>query len=291
MQSAFLIGVGSVKRHSHVRSLSPLSSLRRMIHSILSDKPTRLFIVLGGFFVANALLAEMIGVKLFQLEHVLGITKADFSLLGQEHLSFVLSVGVLPWPIVFIMTDVINDYYGVRGVRFLTLLTAGLIAFGFVVMYLAIHMPPDLGWWSTSSADTGVPDMQAAFQAIFGQGMNIIVGSLAAFVLGQLVDALSFRWLKRLTGDRRIWLRATGSTVISQAIDSFVVTYVAFWLFRDMTFAMATALAMTAYAYKFIVAIVSTPMIYVVHAGVERYVGKEKAAAMRAAALFRPDEQ
>ena len=155
------------------------------------------------------------------------------------------------------MTDVINDYYGVRGVRFLTLLTAGLIAFGFVVMYLAIHMPPDLGWWSTSSADTGVPDMQAAFQAIFGQGMNIIVGSLAAFVLGQLVDALSFRWLKRLTGDRRIWLRATGSTVISQAIDSFVVTYVAFWLFRDMTFAMATALAMTAYAYKFIVAIVS----------------------------------
>ncbi|MCB0785467.1 MAG: queuosine precursor transporter, partial [Flavobacteriales bacterium] len=77
----------------------------------------------------------------------------------------------------------------------------------------------------------------------------IIVGSLTAFVIGQFVDAFSFRWMKRMTGDRRIWLRATGSTLISQLIDSVVVTYVAFWLFRDMTFAMATALALTAYVY------------------------------------------
>ncbi|MCB0815875.1 MAG: VUT family protein, partial [Flavobacteriales bacterium] len=145
-----------------------------MIHSILADKATRLYIILGAFFAANALLAEMIGVKLFQLEDLLGITKADFSLLGQPHLSFVLSVGVLPWPIVFIMTDIINDYYGVRGVRFLTLITAALIAFGFGVMYLSIHMPPDRSWWLTSSSGQGVPDMQAAFSSIFGQGMNII---------------------------------------------------------------------------------------------------------------------
>ena len=262
-----------------------------MIHSILSDKATRLYLVLGGFFAANALPAEMIGVKLFQLEDLLGVAKADFSLLGQPHLSFVLSVGVLPWPIVFIMTDVVNDYYGVRGVRFLTLLTTSLIAFGFVVLYLAIHMPPDRGWWLTSSAAEGVPDMQAAFAAVFGQGMNIIVGSLTAFVIGQFVDAFSFRWMKRMTGDRRIWLRATGSTLISQLIDSVVVTYVAFWLFRDMTFAMATALALTAYVYKFTVAVVSTPLIYLAHAGVERYLGKEKAAAMRAAALSKADEQ
>ncbi|MCC6656128.1 MAG: VUT family protein, partial [Flavobacteriales bacterium] len=96
-----------------------------MIHSILADKATRLYIFLGTFFVANALIAELIGVKLFQLETALGLSMADFTLLGQDHLSFVLSVGVLPWPIVFIMTDVVNDYYGVRGVRFLTLITAG----------------------------------------------------------------------------------------------------------------------------------------------------------------------
>ena len=262
-----------------------------MIHSILADKATRLYLVLGGLFVANALIAEMIGVKLFQLEALLGMPKADFTLLGQDHLSFVLSVGVLPWPIVFIMTDVVNDYYGVRGVRFLTLLTTGLIAFAFVVLYLSIHMPAETGWWVGSSAAQGVPDMRAAFAAIFGQGMNIIVGSLTAFVVGQLVDAFCFRAIKRITGDRRIWLRATGSTLISQLIDSVVVTYVAFWLFRDMSFAMATALVLTAYCYKLLVAVVSTPLVYLVHAGVERYLGRERALAMRQAALQRPDEQ
>ncbi|MFT3884277.1 MAG: queuosine precursor transporter [Flavobacteriales bacterium] len=262
-----------------------------MIHSILRDKPTRLFLVLGAFFVANALLAEMIGVKLFQLETFLGLEKADFTLLGQPHLSFVLSVGVLPWPIVFILTDVINDYYGVRGVRFLTMLTAGLIGFAFLVMYAAIHMPPDLGWWTTSSAGQGVPDMQAAFSSIFGQGMNIILGSLTAFIVGQLLDAITFRGLKRLTGDKRIWLRATGSTIVSQLIDSVVVTYIAFWVFKGMPFAQCTALVLTAYCYKFIVAVLSTPLVYLVHAGVERYLGKERAHAMRDAAMRLKEEQ
>lgn len=261
-----------------------------MIHSILADKGTRLYLILGGFFVANALIAEMIGVKLFQLETLLGLAKADFELLGQPHLSFVLSVGVLPWPIVFIMTDVINDYYGVRGVRFLTLLTAGLIAFAFVVLAAAIHIAP-AQFWVESGVQQGVPDMQAAFAAIFGQGMNIILGSLTAFVIGQFVDALSFRGIKRLTGDRRIWLRATGSTLISQLIDSVVVTYMAFWVLKDWSFALCTALVLTAYAYKFTVALLSTPLVYLVHAGVERYLGAERAHAMRQAALRGRDEQ
>jgi uncharacterized integral membrane protein (TIGR00697 family) len=262
-----------------------------MIHSILADKATRLYLILGGFFVANALIAEMIGVKLFQLESLLGLPKADLTLLGQEHLSFVLSVGVLPWPIVFIMTDVINDYYGVRGVRFLTLLTTALITFAFIVLYFAIRMPAEQGWWLGSSAAQGVPDMQAAFASIFGQGMNIIVGSLTAFVVGQLVDAFVFRRIKRITGDRRIWLRATGSTLVSQLIDSVVVTYVAFWILKDMSFPMATALVLTAYSYKLIVAVLSTPLVYLVHAGVERYLGRERALKMREAALRKHDEQ
>ncbi|HRH39588.1 MAG TPA: queuosine precursor transporter, partial [Flavobacteriales bacterium] len=212
-----------------------------MIHSILADKATRLYIILGAFFVTCALLAEMIGVKLFQLEHLIGVEKADFSLLGQDHLSFVLSVGVLPWPIVFIMTDVINDYYGVRGVRFLTMIAAALIAFAFVVLWCAMYMPA-ADFWIGSSALQGVPDMQAAFTSIFGQGMNIIIGSLCAFIIGQLIDAVTFRRIKHITGDKRIWLRATGSTLISQLIDSVVVTYMAFWVFKGWSFALCTAL-------------------------------------------------
>ncbi|MBL7953055.1 MAG: queuosine precursor transporter [Flavobacteriales bacterium] len=262
-----------------------------MVHALLADKANRLFVVLAAFFIANALIAEMIGVKLFQLEKALGLNKADFQLLGQQHLSFVLSVGVLPWPLVFILTDVINDYYGVRGVRFLTMLTAVIIAFAFVVMYLAIGMPPDMGWWIGSGVSSGVPDMQAAFANIFGQSMNIILGSITAFIVGQLVDAFIFRRIKRVTGDKKIWLRATGSTLVSQLIDSVVVTYLAFWVLRDMSFPLATALVLTAYAYKLTVALVATPLVYLAHAGVERYLGKEKAHTMRTAALQRADEQ
>lgn len=262
-----------------------------MVHILLANKGNRLFVVLAGLFIANALLAEMIGVKLFQLETALGLPKADVALLGQEHLSFVLSVGVLPWPLVFILTDVVNDYYGVHGVRFLTILTASIIAFSFLVIYLAIGMPPDLGWWMSSGASSGVPDMQAAFANIFGQSMNIIIGSMAAFIIGQMVDALVFRRIKRATGDRHIWLRATGSTLVSQLIDSVVVTYLAFWVLRDMSFPRATALVLTAYLYKFIVALLSTPLILLAHAGVERYLGREQAQAMRRAAVERAHAQ
>jgi hypothetical protein len=158
-------------------------------------------------------------------------------------------------------------------------------------MYFAIHMPPEQDWWIGSSAAEGVPDMQAAFTSIFGQGMNIIIGSLTAFAVGQLVDAFIFRRIKRITGDKRIWLRATGSTVVSQLVDSVVVTYVAFWIFKDMSFPMATALVLTAYSYKLFVAILSTPLVYLAHAGVAYYLGRERASAMRAAALTRADEQ
>lgn len=258
-----------------------------MIHNIINDKSTRLFIILGGFFVANALIAEVIGVKIFSLEDTLGIGRADFSLLNADHLSFSLSVGVLPWPVIFVFTDIINEYYGIRGVRFLSLLTAALIAFAFIVFYFAIRMAPDTAWWQTSMASEGVPDMQAAFASIFGQGMNIIIGSLAAFVVGQLADAFVFRRIKFLTGEKKIWMRATLSTLVSQLIDSFIVTYIAFYIFRGVNIGQCTAWALTAYTYKFIIAVLFTPVVYLIHWLAEKYLGAELAARMKKAALQR----
>ena len=114
-----------------------------MIHNIIKDKPTKLFIMLAGFFIANAIIAEIIGVKIFSLEDTPGYwTKPIFHLFGQQGLSFSLTVGVLPWPVVFIMTDIVNEYYGVKGVRFLTLLTVLLDRFSFFVFYFAIRIHP-----------------------------------------------------------------------------------------------------------------------------------------------------
>jgi hypothetical protein len=256
-----------------------------MIHNIIKDRPTKLFLILAGFFIANALIAEVIGVKVFSLEDTIGIPRASFSLFGEKDLSFSLTAGVLPWPIVFIMTDIVNEYYGVKGVRFLTLLTAGLITFAFIIFFFAIRLMPDTKYWLGSGVAFGVPDMQAAYKTIFGQGMNIIVGSLTAFMLGQLIDAFVFRKIKFLTGEKNIWARATMSTVVSQFIDSVVVTYVAFTIFRGVPVGQSMAWAFTAYAYKFLVAIAFTPVIYLVHYLCERYLGKETAKEMKIAAL------
>ncbi|MBO9571481.1 MAG: queuosine precursor transporter [Chitinophagaceae bacterium] len=256
-----------------------------MIHNIIRDRPTRLFIILAGFFVANAIIAEIIGVKIFSLEDTVGVERADFSLLGTDHLSFGLSVGVIPWPVIFVSTDIVNEYYGVKGVRFLSLLAAGLICFAFIVFYFAIHTSPDTNWWLGSMKESGVPDMQAAYTAIFGQGMNIIIGSISAFIIGQIADAFIFRRIKYVTGEKNIWMRATLSTLVSQLIDSFVVTYIAFYIFRGVDFGQCTAWALTSYTYKFIVAVLFTPAVYLVHWFAERYLGKELAAQMKAAAM------
>ncbi|HSF46608.1 MAG TPA: queuosine precursor transporter [Chitinophagaceae bacterium] len=167
----------------------------------------------------------------------------------------------------------------------MTLLTAALITFAFVVFFFAIRLMPDTKYWLGSGVEFGVPDMQAAYKTIFGQGMNIIVGSLTAFILGQLIDAFVFRKIKVLTGEKNIWARATMSTIVSQFIDSVVVTYVAFTIFRGVPIGQSMAWAFTAYAYKFLVAIAFTPVIYLVHYFCERYLGIERAKEMKTAAL------
>ncbi len=255
-----------------------------MIHNIMKDKPTRLFIVLGGFFIANALIAEVIGVKIFSLEDSLGISRASINVFGEKNLSFSLSVGVIPWPVIFVMTDIINEYYGVRGVRFLSFLTVVLIAFAFVIFFFAINTIPD-GGWRVRDLVLGVTDQQAAYVQILGQGMNIIIGSILAFIIGQLLDAMIFRRIKRITGEKKIWMRATVSTLASQFIDSIVVTIVAFHIFRSFSLGTVLAWAITAYLYKFVIAIIMTPVVYLIHYFIERYLGKQLATNMKIAAL------
>ena len=127
--------------------------------------------------------------------------------------------------------------------------------------------------------------MQAAYSAIFGQGMNIIVGSITAFIIGQIADAFIFRRIKFVTGEKNIWARATLSTLVSQMIDSFVVTYIAFYIFRGVDFGQCTAWALTSYAYKFVIALLFTPVVYLVHWLAERYLGREVAAEMKRSAM------
>ncbi|MEO5685470.1 MAG: queuosine precursor transporter [Chitinophagaceae bacterium] len=253
-----------------------------MIHSILKDKPTKLFIFFTAFFVANALIAECIGGKLFSLESLLGIAPANFRMFGQTGLNFTLTCGVLLWPLEFVMTDIVNEYYGPKAVRRISFTAVGLILYAFVIFYLAIHLPP-AGFWITSNTSGGVPNMQDAFNGVFGQGMRIIVGSLVAFLVSQIVDVTVFHRIKKATGEKHVWLRATGSTLVSQLIDSYIVLFIAFS--GKFTWQQILAIGMMNYIYKFVMAIVLTPLIYFVEARIEKYFGQELTRQMKDAAM------
>lgn len=248
----------------------------------IQSKESRLFLILGSFFVANAILSEFIGVKLFSVEASLGIQKFDINLFGVPDLSFNMSAGVLTWPVVFIMTDIINEYYGHKGVRFLSVLTSILIAYAFFVCFGAIKLVP-ADFWEIQDIGFGVKmNMNMAFARIFGQGMWIIVGSITAFLIGQIADVLIFHRIKKVTGESKLWLRATGSTVVSQLIDSFVVIFIAFYINPQYHYSwkMVAAIGLVNYTYKFLVAILMTPILYLVHIIIDRFLGKELAHKM-----------
>jgi uncharacterized integral membrane protein (TIGR00697 family) len=251
---------------------------------ILQSRATKLFIALCAFFVANALIAECIGGKLFSLEALLGIAEADFSFFGQSGLSFVLTCGVLLWPLEFVMTDVVNEYFGMKAVKRITYITIILIAYAFIAFYLAMGTP-SAAFWVSSQQHNNVPDMDSAFNAIFGQGLFIIVGSLVAFLVSQIVDVFVFQYIKRKTGNKMVWLRATGSTVVSQLVDSFIVLFIAFKIGNDWSIQRVLAICLMNYTYKFIMAILLTPAIYGLHFVIDKYLGKDLAEKMKTDAL------
>lgn len=217
---------------------------------MFKSKRQFVFIILAGLFITNAIVAELIGSKLIQIG------------------PFIMSIGIIPWPIVFLTTDLINEYYGKEGVRKLSLITASLIAYAFVILFVAIKVPAAVGI-STVTDDQ--------FFAVFGQSLWIIVGSIVAFLLSQFIDVFIFWLLRDKTGGKMIWLRSTGSTVISQLVDTFVVLGIAFWLPGKMTTDVFINAALTGYTFKLIIAVVLTPMIYAGHSLIDRYFGDEEA--------------
>jgi len=214
---------------------------------MFQSKKDTVYVVLAGIFITNALVAELIGGKLIDVGPA------------------IMSIGILPWPIVFITTDLINEYFGEKGVRKLSVITASLIAYTFVILYFAMKIP-----------STGISSVSTVqFNAVFGQSQLIIVGSITAFLVSQLIDVSIFHYVKKRTGNKMIWLRSTGSTVISQLFDSFIVLGIAFWLPGIMDTKTFIISGLTGYSVKLVIAILMTPMIYLGHALIEKYIAKD----------------
>lgn len=218
------------------------------LFTMFETRKSTLYLILAGIFITNAVVAELIGGKLIYIG------------------PYVMSVGIIPWPVVFITTDLINEYFGQKGVHKLSLITAGLITYCFVLLYAALSIPAVKG-------EGLVTDAQ--FTAVFGQSLWIIVGSIVAFVVSQAIDVTIFHFLRNKTGAKMIWLRSTGSTVISQFFDTFIVLGIAFYATGKMDTSTYISSALVGYAVKLVIAIALTPVIYLGHGLIEKYIREE----------------
>jgi len=227
----------------------------------LHSRRELVFITLAGFFITNAIVAELIGGKLFQVgPFVINLFNEPFEI------TFVQSIGIMLWPVVFLTTDLVNEYYGPKGVRRLTFLTISLIGYAFIILFIGIQV----------TATDFSPVSNENFQKVFGQSLWIIVGSITAFLTSQLVDVSIFWALRNRTGKKMIWLRATGSTVVSQLIDTFIVQGIAFVLPGVWTVNEYLKNASAGYVFKLGVAIAITPLIYLLHYLIDGYIGKKE---------------
>lgn len=224
---------------------------------MLRTKKEIVFVVMAGVFITNAIVAELISCK-----------EVDIGL-------YPIIAGIVPWPFVFLLTDVMNEYYGKTAVKRLSWITAAMIAFCFMIVYIAVLLPYSKTSWATKSE----------FDKIFGGSLPIMIGSIVAFMVSQFVDVWSFWLMRRLTGDKMIWLRSTGSTLISQLVDSYLVLFIGFYLPGKKTIDVVMIQGINGYATKLVIAILLTPLIYVVHWAIKRIIGKEEAELMKQHAL------
>ncbi|MFM8241866.1 MAG: queuosine precursor transporter [Crocinitomicaceae bacterium] len=221
-----------------------------------------LFIILAGLFITNAVTAELISNKLIEIP-------LTFSIGGSTFGPFTTIVGILPWPIVFLLTDLLNEFYGKKAVQRLSWITSGLIGYCFIIVGISLAIP------AVEIPNSTLADNRS-FTLVFGQAQMVIVGSILAFLTSQLLDAIVFEKIKNRTGNRFVWLRSTGGTVLSQLIDSYIVLYIGFVLPGALTIEQFLTLAPTNYILKLLIAISLTPLIYVGHYVIRKYLSEKE---------------
>lgn len=224
----------------------------------------QVYLWLAALSIASLLIADIVGIKLFRIP-------LPFSVAGYDAIEH--TCGMITFPVTFLLTDLVNEYYGKRAARRLTYISFAMAIYAFIIINVAQAMP---------YLDAPFNVRKDQFDAIFGSAKIMYIASVSAYLVGQLCDIAVFGFLKRLTGQRMVWLRATGSTVISQLIDSFIVSYLAFSLGRQIFADPANPpaplseipkIAVTGYALKFVIAIAITPLIYAGRAVMHRWFG------------------
>jgi queuosine precursor transporter len=207
----------------------------------------KLFVYLCSVFVACLLLGDIIGGKIIR-------TPAG-----------PISVGIIPFPVTFLLTDIVNDFYGRRGAQFLTMLGFGMALLAWILLQMTTLMPVDPSTYFT----------QAEYAKVFGGSAQLFVASMVAYLIGQFLDIHVFHFWKTITRSRHLWLRSTGSTIFSQAVDTITINVIFGRVTAGWAWDFISAKIGREYAIKFVVAIALTPAIYGLHGAIVRGLGIE----------------
>ena len=228
------------------------------------DARLNLFITLVAIFMVCLVVGDLVGGKV-----------TSISAFGRE---WPFSVGQLAFPVTFILTDILNEFYGRIVVRRITFLAFFMVGLTFIIIYISGAMP----WWSVTLGKDWSGVTPHDFEVVFTQATRIQLSSMVAFLIANLVDISVFFLIKKATGNRMLWLRSTGSTVVSQLIDTIVISALVWG--GKVTFEQYVSLVLTSYVIKVGAAILVTPVIYGIHELIEKRFHIHPAAAEVASA-------
>ncbi len=247
----------------------PSSPAKQSLHPIeashLHARRERVFLVFAGLFLGTLTMLNILGISRF-------IKLASWETADGLELTFAVAVGVLPYPITFLCTDFISEFYGRRRANFVVLV--GLLLNGWVVFIL--WLGGILPGFEPTDPQTGellrdAADRLPVFFEIRALTFGAVAASMIAYLGAQLCDVYLFHFWKKLTQGKMLWVRNNGSTMISQAVDTVAVILITYWVgglagVIDVDRSVGPQLLLliaTGYAFKFAVALLDTIPFYI----------------------------
>jgi len=199
----------------------------------------RIYLILGALFIASLVVSNLVFQKFFSWDF--------FGLY-----TFEISVGILPYPITFLITDIISEIYGKKKAN--AIVTAGIFAsfFSLLIVFVADYVPATS--WS--------PINDSLFSKVFGATAVAVLASMMAYLFAQYIDIQLFHYWKRLTKGKHLWLRNNFSTFLSQFVDTFAVLLL-LCSFGKIEWSLFGSLLLGGFLFKILIAALDTPFLYV----------------------------
>ncbi len=223
-----------------------------------NSRADTLYLILVTLFSVLLTICNMIGIKLFK---------------APVFTSFALTSGIIAYPLTFLITDVVSEIWGAKKAKLMIFIGFGMNLVMLLFVQIILRLPSHSDW-AVPNNPFGYTDAdmyQNAFASIFSINDKILMGSMIAYLIAQLIDIRVFCFCKYLTKGRHLWLRNNASTLISQFIDTIIVsTFVLFWGLK-LSFTVGCQIMVAEYCYKTIFALCDTPFVYICTYSIKRY--------------------